>query len=66
MLLVALVSYSCCLGIRQGQWKEGSKAELTVLVTIYTGGNSGTAFVAPAGGCVTGDSPFVSTFVTCV
>jgi hypothetical protein len=65
MLPVALVSCSCSLGI--WQWKEESKAELTMLVTIYTGANcTGTAFVAPVGGCVTGDSPFVSTFVTCV
>ena len=35
-------------------------------VTIYqTADCSGTAFLAPVGGCVTGDGPFVSAFVTC-
>jgi hypothetical protein len=35
-------------------------------VTVYTGADcTGTAFSAPVGGCVTGNSPFISTFVTC-
>ncbi|KAH3920707.1 hypothetical protein HBI56_012830 [Parastagonospora nodorum] len=35
-------------------------------VEIYTGPDcTGTAFSAPVGGCVTGNSAFVSTFVTC-
>jgi hypothetical protein len=36
------------------------------IVVIYTGPNcTGTAYAAPVGGCVTGNSAFVSTFVTC-
>lgn len=35
-------------------------------VEIYTGPDcTGTAFSVPVGGCVTGNSAFVSTFVTC-
>ncbi|KAJ5060633.1 hypothetical protein J3E72DRAFT_428230 [Bipolaris maydis] len=35
-------------------------------MAIYqTADCSGTAFLAPVGGCVTGDGPFVSAFVTC-
>jgi hypothetical protein len=35
-------------------------------VTVYTGADcTGDAFLAPVGGCVTGNSPFISTFVTC-
>ncbi|KAF2852131.1 hypothetical protein T440DRAFT_467370 [Plenodomus tracheiphilus IPT5] len=35
-------------------------------VTLYTGVDcTGTAYLSPAGGCVTGNAPFVSAFVTC-
>jgi hypothetical protein len=39
---------------------------IEVLVALYTAANcAGTAFQAPVGGCVTGNAPFVSTYVTC-
>lgn len=67
----SIVSYSTvsvaagCSGESRDFERHGLELTRDVVALYTTADCSGTAYLAPEGGCVTGSAPFVSTFITC-